>query len=231
MPLAVSNTITKKEWKEAYEESLRMIAKMPLLTISQHTPNGYSIPCGAQTCEEVDEDGDRYWDTIGDSITFGTAENYRMWRERKLADDSAEPYDALLYVATRHFKNPPPENVSRIWGNKTQGEHYHMCLLAIACRLEEMFPGRFVIFGDITRGQCLEAAEMASEILGKTVSAPDRCFPDKLWRRVEKFPLTDTEKLDAFLEVYLGTKDKELGAFLREKFNKSVLLGVSEKLG
>lgn len=40
------------------------------------------------------------------------------------------------------------------WGAKTQGEPYHMYLLAIACLMEDRLGEKAFIYGDITQGQC-----------------------------------------------------------------------------
>lgn len=228
LPMFVSNSITEEQWNEAYQEALQMAEILPCLDISNVTPKGYPIICGIRTHEREGRNGERGWHTVGDCETFGNAEDYSMHRKRQTKFFLNEPYDALFYVASLRLSiDPDDERVknkaTQIWGAKTQGERYHMYLLAIACRLEERFPKLFAVSGDITQGQCLKAAEIASKVLGRTVSAPDCCYPDRLWNRVQEFPLVDTEKVEAYMELYCGAKDGELGKFLRETIDGSIL--------
>ena len=62
-----------------------------------------------------------------------------------------------------------------LWGNKTQGEPYHMYLLSIACLIEARLGYKAFVYGDITRGQCRKAVEMANEYLDMPIDIPDRC--------------------------------------------------------
>lgn len=52
---------------------------------------------------------------------------------------------------------------------------------------------------------------------------PDRCYPDRLMKRVAALPLSDKEKLSVFEYSYLGTKDAEFGECMRKYFNEKTL--------
>ena len=84
--------------------------------------------------------------------------------------------------------------------------------------LEHELPGKVVVYGDITRGQCKKAVEIATDLVGEQIEMPDRCDLQRLYDRVKKMPLQRNEVVDAFIVLYLGNQDKEFGGFIRKGF-------------
>ena len=106
------------------------------------------------------------------------------------------------------------------WGNKTQGEAYHIYLLAIGCMIEDRLEGRACVDGDITLGQCRRAVRMATRYLERPVRLPARCVPERLYRRIRALPLKRQEVLNVFYNLYLGVPDAGCGKFIREHFSR-----------
>lgn len=116
-------------------------------------------------------------------------------------------------------KDPRFNNAYCLWGGKTQGEPYHMHLLAIACLLEARLGEKAFVYGNITHGQCQCAVELANRYLDRPIAVPACCDAKRFRERVSKLPLPENEQLVLFTSLYLGAKDAAFGAFVRNAFS------------
>lgn len=80
-----------------------------------------------------------------------------------------------------------------MWGGKSQGELYHLYLLAIACLIEDRLKHKAFVYGDITYGQCVVAVDMANKYLEKKIVLPDRCVLECLYERISVLEFTERE--------------------------------------
>ena len=139
-------------------------------------------------------------------------------------ETEAEAGDALMAALPAYLdydqKDSRFDHCYELWGNKTQGEPYHMYLLAIACLIEARLGEKAFVYGDITRGQCRKAVEMANEYLDTPIDIPARCDMDRFAKRVAKLPLSASEQLAVFERLYLGTLDGELGEYMRSIYSE-----------
>ena len=94
-----------------------------------------------------------------------------------------------------------------------------MYLLAIACLIEARLGEKAFVYGDITRGQCRRAVEMINQHLDTPIDMPARCDIERFFKRVSGLPLGEAEKLQIFIEVFLGTKNADFGEIVRELFS------------
>lgn len=77
-----------------------------------------------------------------------------------------------------------------------------------------------MVCGDITYGQCVNAAKMASDVLGEEIQPPISCRLNALHERISKFDeLNETEKLTLLMNVYLGEENDECGEFIRQHYS------------
>jgi hypothetical protein len=232
--LVISKSVTKSEWEAVYEETLRLIKNLPLAERRQVDIHGVNTMCLVKT-EEHDfpsiwsHRGERIgWATEGDLETLKRAEEYFLPRdligEDKIEEDAG---DAMLgaFPAYLDFDRDDKRftHVYREWGAKTQGEPYHIYLLAVACLIEARLGTKAFIYGDITRGQCKRAVEIANEFLENKIEMPARCYTDRLIKRVNALELSESDKLKVFEALYLGTKDAAFGEALRQYFSKKLL--------
>lgn len=210
----VSKTITDEEWLPFYEEASLMAKKFGLYDIREREFYGRKIFC-AVPVEEYEERGCRVWCASGDLKTMHNAEAFYMPRDFSKwvgATEREEMVDALLAVTGDSLYSEIKDYArwnNQLWGlwfNKTQGERYHMYLLAIACVAAEHFGNRVYIHGDITKGQCRAAAKLAGECLGREIPLPDNCDAERLCCRIEKLPLAEEDKVRIFFRTYLGDK-------------------------
>ena len=224
--LNVADTTTQAEWEPAYKESLRLIARFPIMDICRKTVHGAELFYAVHAKEHL-ENGKQVWCACGDLETMQTAEENRLWRVLPKPEQEP-PVDVLFscfwdmkldgipdrYIYNRHW---------RYWNGKTQGQPVHMYLLAVACLLEDLLPGKVLCAGDITVGQCRRAVRMASEALGREIRMPVRCDPERLYARVRAMPLAACDVVRCFCRLYLGSEDEAFGQFLRDHFSREEL--------
>lgn len=228
--LAIAKSTTKEEWTTVYEESLKMVKEFPLAEKKTVSIDGIDTICLVRTeeCETTygwkDEKTKVGWSAIGDYESMRTGEDYYLDRNLVVDSEYVETCeDAMFGVLPSYFNyDGEDERFSFIydaWGMKTQGEPYHIYLLAIACMIESRLGNKAFIYGDITKGQCIKAVQLANEVLDEQIDIPARCDTKRLMTRVETLPLTEKEKVRIFEGFYLGKKGAKFGEILREYFS------------
>lgn len=231
--LNVSKSVTAEEWKPVYEKSLLMAQKAGLYDIGFRMIHGERINCIYMTEEIVPDDEKeeirqrRYtgWSAVGSIPSYCRAETQFMPKYTR-GNEEGEKTDALLSIVS-----DADDNLWwQVWGNKTQGEPYHMVLLAIGCMAEQELGIQAIVDGDITYGQCVSAARLASELLETEIKPPIRCRWVEFADRVKKLKgLDDTGKLEFLMQYYLGRKDNNMGEYIRSHFSDDVILSFWQK--
>ena len=238
--LSISKAVTPQEWTEVYEEALCLAKELNLATRKEVKIHGidtvYLVP--VDECEQTygwnNEHVRHLWSVDGDYLYMRTAESFSMPRALvKPENVDQDAGDAMITNLTEcldyTWDDPEFGNAYCLWGGKTQGEPYHMYLLAIACFIEAKLGTKAFVFGDITRGQCKRAVEIANQFLKKPIDMPDRCYMDRFLKRVSVLPFAEEEKLEIFRSFYLGTKGAEFGAFIRKVYSEETIDAVWEK--
>ena len=231
--MSVSKTVTKREWEGVYEETLQLVKAFPLAEKREVNCRGVETICLVPTKEREiiydwnDKEKRIGWCTNGDYNTMHTAETYTLYRDM-VSDDGVDEnagdalLDALPSYLTADWVDKIYYRSYSIWDNKTQGEPYHMYLLAIACLIESRLGEKAFVYGDITRGQCRKAVELANQHLEKTIDIPARCDMDRFFKRVSKLPIGEKEQLAVFDCLYLGRKSAEYGEYLRSRYSEEL---------
>ena len=222
--LELSDTITKKEWTPVYEKSLFMAKKFGFFDFSVEKIKNQSVKCLIPTDENTFDDITG-WIVSGSFPSYKSAEG--QFTPKVFGADS---YDGEKYDILRFYEDDKPHEVSdghhikSIWCNKTQGEPYHMGLLAIGCMAEQMLGIQATVRGDITYGQCINAAQIASEVLGEEIKPPVTCRLEDLYERIEIFDdFDDYRKLSLLKRLYLGTDYNEFGEFQKKHFSEECI--------
>ena len=230
--IEISKSITVNEWRSVYDEALQLVNAFPL---SEHYVetiiNGIDTYCIVRTKEKTVK---RYgketvgWTATGDYDTLRCAEDYSLFKNYIDEDGDPNAGDAMLGVlssyADHDWDDPLCSNTYHLWNGKTQGEPYHLYLLAIACLIELRLGKKAFVHGDITRGQCKKAVEMANAVLTNPIDMPDRCDMERHWKRVSVLPIPENEQLKCFINAYLGeTNTAVFGEFIRHHFTESTL--------
>lgn len=232
--LSISKSVTKEEWKKVYEETLQLIKNFPFAERRKIKIHDIDTICLIRTEEQ--EDRDEWnpnktkigWNTIGDYDNMHVAENYYLPRDI-VEDNKVEPDagDAMLQAISVYInfdlEDERFHHTYNIWGNKTQGETYHIYLLAVAALIEARLGTKAFTYGDITRGQFKKAVEIANKYLNEPIDIPDRCDMERLLMRIKKLPLSPVDQLTVFETFFLGTQDVGVGAYVRQMFDDDVI--------
>lgn len=232
--MEISKSVTKEEWKKVYDETLLLVDKLPFAERISKSIHGIDTICLVRTKERTQQYGWNKeksrtgWFADGDYICMDTAEDYFLPRDLVEEDNvEAEAGDAIFGNLAAYlnydWKDDICSHTYKIWGAKTQGERYHMFLLAVACLIEARLGNKAFTHGDITRGQCRKAVEIANKYLKTPIEMPDRCYMNRLLNRVSKLSLSAEEKFIVFERLYLGTKDNEYGDFIRKAFSENII--------
>lgn len=212
--LSISKSVTKEEWKKVYEETLQLIKNFPFAERRKIKIHDIDTICLIRTEEQ--EDRDEWnpnktkigWNTIGDYDNMHVAENYYLPRDI-VEDNKVEPDagDAMLQAISVYInfdlEDERFHHTYNIWGNKTQGEPYHIYLLAVAALIEARLGTKAFTYGDITRGQFKKAVEIANKYLNEPIDIPDRCDMERLLMRIKKLPLSPVDQLTVFETFFL----------------------------
>jgi hypothetical protein len=221
--LLASNKVDPVQWEKAYEETLILADKMGLIEIREFEKFGQKYFAATSSIERKHPCGIG-WLAEGDAFFMATAEDFFLPRKIKEPKQEENYCDPLMYILAQEgivdFKNPYVKGVQDFWESKTQGEPYHMALLAIGCLLDDRLNGQVICGSDITYGQCKYAIEKANKILKKKIGMPLRCRMEHLYKRVRQLPIEPHQMLDAFAEAYLGAKDEQYYKFVAEHFSE-----------
>lgn len=235
--LEVSKSTTEEEWSRVYQESLVLVDAFPLAERGTITYLGKQVVCAVRTRERQQpyRGGAEYgWCAEMDYDTLNQAEDYYL--PRNLVDSKnidKEAYDAMMGALPAcldyDWNEERFDHTYSLWGAKTQGEPYHMYLLSIACLIEDRLGEKAFVYGDITRGQCRKAVEMANQYLQEPIQVPAHCDMDRLYWRIQRLPLEEIEKAEAFEHFYLGEKDQVFYQYIRRHFDAATIQAYWEK--
>jgi hypothetical protein len=172
-------------------------------------------------------DGYTGWRSDGDmktgsnTETFALIEDLRYYmdpRKDKLDNGYEILLEGLLDVQVEH-----PWCSVNIWGGKTQGEASHIYLLAIGCLICDRFPTAAYMDGDIYFGQCQRAINWANQYLSQPIHMPPTTDARRLLSRLRNAKLTDRQCLEAFFELVIAPRNREMGDSLKEFIPPQVL--------
>lgn len=232
--LLASNKVDPIQWEKAYEETLVLADKMGLIEIREFEKFGQKYFAATSSVEREFSSGVG-WLAEGDAAFMATAEDFFLPRKSRTPKQDEKYSDPLMYILAQKgivdFENPHVKKVQYLWGNKTQGEPYHMALLAIGCLLDNRLNGDAICGSDITYGQCEYAIKKANEILKEKIGMPLRCRMEDLYKRVRQLPIEPHQALNAFAATYLGAKDERYYKFVAEHFSdEEQYLFIKEKM-
>lgn len=240
--LDISRSVTRDEWEKVYEETLKLIENLPFGEICKIKIHDVEVDCFVPTREREVKCGilskkktTMGWTTYGDLESLGTGENFFLPRD--LVDDqNVEPdagdamLGALPYYMDYDWNDERFNNCYFMWGMKTQGELYHIYLLAVAALIEARLGTKAFTRGDVMLDQFKEAVEIANTYLDKPIELPCRCDMSRLANRAKNLPIPEIEQMEAFIAMYLGAKNAAFGDFLRRTFPESLLNEYWEKI-
>lgn len=224
--LAVSKSVTQQEWEKVYKETVNLVEKLPLAELRNVEIHGSDTLCVVPTKERnmfYGNEKTKGWKTSGDRESLGIAESFYLCKNLVHIElVNLDAGDAILGAIPKSLEEDNNDSkfkqVYHLWGSKTQGEDYHIYLLAVAALLENRLKEKIFAYGDVTKGQFRAAVEIANEYLEYPIEIPDSCDIERFCERVRKLPVKEVEKIEVIEEFYLGNKDTEYGEYLRNFF-------------
>lgn len=223
--LDVSKAVTKEEWADVYNESLKLIEVFPLAELEEKIFYSVKTPCLTRTKErEVDGWEQKKtrlcWSACGDMVNLRCADTFHFSKELRPGYDPSVGDAAWALLSRRNECGLDEQYAEKTFdmGVITQKYRYHWYLLSVACMVEDRLKEKAVVTGDIELSEIKEAVKMANSILKVPVSLPSCCDMNRFYERVSRLDATELEKLQVFNRFYIGNITSEYLNFVRQKF-------------
>lgn len=222
------NKINAERWGSVYKDSLKLVEHGELMFATTCDLDHPTIACHTATCLIPSNSFNGFWSCTGDSIRGSCTGFFSMkadihdyFKEGEITDhNSALEY---LYRYGKGELDPLPEEFCRVFGGDTDGAPAFMPILAIACMIASEFPNAAVVGGDLTQRSCIKACELAKEVLGREIRLPLQYDYRRLYDDLVADGKQGEELIEYFLNTYAGNNDDDFKAFLKEKFDESML--------
>jgi len=225
------NHIEDAEWEKVYEETLELIHAYPFLdSVFDDATYDCNWKYTVRTKERAIRFADNQlgWHAFGDEESLRIAESFSLVRNleyyRKETRQNGNCDDILfsrIYTypgINEQLKSFTVDKVS-VFDSKTQGEPFHIPMLAIACLIESRFPKHAIVSGDISIVQMKHAIDWANSILKQPISLTERTDNEKLLQRVKTGVKDDVAALEAFMSLQMQEHSFELGTLIRSEFS------------
>ncbi|MCG7334681.1 hypothetical protein MHZ95_05210 [Sporosarcina sp. ACRSM] len=223
--------IDASEWEKVYEETLEIINGYPFL---DSIFDDQTYHCNWQYVTRTEEraipfaDNQIGWHTIGDEQSLKIAESFVLVKDlqyyREYCGRGGNCEDILFssiydYPGINEQLKQLKVNKVHVFDAKTQGEPFHIPLLAIACLIESRFPQHAMVYGDISIGQMEKALKWANSILKKPIELTERANNGKLLMRIKQELKDEAAALEVFMDLTMREQDRELGELVRMHFS------------
>lgn len=218
----LNDGITDCEWEEVYKETLIALKNYPFADKVVVKTYGTKKYYQAERAKERDLkplcEG-KGWHTVGDLETCQYGESFVLVADNnyyKRKQDTQEVQDILKCITE-------DKQCVTVWDSKTQGEPYHVPLLAIACLIEDRLEGKVIVQGNIRMFEVEEACKWINKYVNKEVGYPVLADPHKLIIRLQKIHSKIEEQLKHFYDLYIDVLDGEVIGILEQAIGKDVL--------
>lgn len=218
----LNDGITDCEWEEVYKETLIALKNYPFADKVVVKTYGAKKYYQAERAKERDLkplcEG-KGWHTVGDLETCQYGESFVLVADNnyyKRKQDTQEGQDILKCITE-------DKQCVTVWDSKTQGEPYHVHLLAIACLIEDRLEGKVIVQGNIRMFEVEEACKWINKYVNKEVGYPVLADPHKLIIRLQKIHSKIEDQLKHFYDLYIDVLDGEVRGILEQAIGKDVL--------
>lgn len=203
-----------KDWEKVYYESIELIKAYPFGTIELEQIHGLDRKVLVRAEEQHSCNQGDYWSVCGDMGTKRIAGIFELYRDLKQylplgIESSFEYRDIILDYVDGNWNRS-------IFSGDTNGEDYHLYVLAIACLIESRFEGSAIVYGDFDKEQAELAVDWANSILNKPINLPVRARYKDLFERLKKVK-SEEVIISSFYSAICNSK--EVSVFVRDNFS------------
>ncbi len=134
---------------------------------------------------------------------------------------------SIFYVSEKYgYHNPEfGIDVFDAWGRKTQGEPYHLAILAVCICLENHFEGSGYVGGDFDLHQAQEVIKWMEGHTKKELKLPICCDQARLWKQLAKAYTNPYGAIKRYLELSKAEREDNY-KFLAEVAGRQALFEV-----
>ncbi|WP_040206380.1 hypothetical protein [Neobacillus jeddahensis] len=206
--------ISKLEWEQIYEESLRLVDAFPFAEVAEREFFGYRLPVYVKAGENIAPE--RHWTISGDLNSKRFAETFTLY------SDISHYQSAQLESSQKDILFEEDQREIDVFNSKTQGYEYHLYILAIAMLIESRLPRQSLVSGNIDYDQCVKAKQWADQYLSTPIEIPVRVDVDKLISRSAHFK-NEMDQIQ-FIKEWLIADQEEILKMIYIRITKNTFL-------
>ena len=181
--------IAPEAWENTWLESLDILQRFPI-PLARHSieqKNGQKRHVYTRKLILDKGSPKECWYLEGDLLSGQFSETFDLYRHLS-AYTKASGTEACFEHSV--FLTDEPDyadssNGLRIWDSKTQGHPFHLAVLAVGILLENRFPGKCYVYGDIEDKQIEVVLEWLDKALGKNLQAPICFDAERLFQQLD----------------------------------------------
>lgn len=202
------SAVDPEVWEAVYDETLTLLRAHPsqLLGFARRPLLGRRVTMYTTGIEQ-DHGAERRWSVAGDRRSMRFAEVFsllrshprRLTRQGELRVDDAEEAGEEDLV----LQDPELRRADRMFEAKTQGEPYHLPVVAAGLVVEARLPGSALLWGDLDEADVRQAKQWAEEVLGRALPMPVLLDAPALIHRLSR-RWTGKALIKAFMRRFLG---------------------------
>jgi hypothetical protein len=212
--------IDQGKWENAYEESLKLLKAYPFMTIAKQEVNDLERLVYTSKLEyDIDDEG-RHWGVCGDLDTKKAGETFSLFSDLRHYTRNNTTHDEVQTDILAETNKDDSRTVY-VFDSKTQGEDYHIYVLAIAMLLESRFPYSAIVRGDIDIHQAKKAQEWANQVLHNPLDLPVIVDAERLFDRLVAH-FSGVELVEAFDRLYISD-GCNIAPILIQKVDKQII--------
>lgn len=201
--------ISSQEWEETIQETWQLLQAYPFITLRQEKIGKIPRLVYSKNLEFEKDTPKHRWSVTGDAVTKKTAETFVMYH---LLSNYGEPYSGGKPLEQREgdivqdLAGDDDSNLTIVFNDKTQGEDYHLYVLAIAMLVESRLPRAAIVEGDFNIRQAAKACDWANQVLSRPIELPVLVCPERLLTRLARF-YSGRQLIDKFMGLYLNHEE------------------------
>lgn len=213
--------IDDAQWEAVFDEAVILAKSYPKRLMKFTSQEVHSATRYVLSSQIVDEE-EGTLSICGDFETRKRAEQFVIPKKKPRTRPQQELFEDVILAY--------PDNCSTIFHEKTQGEPYHIAVIALGALYESRFPKAALVSGDIDFEQCKAAVEWANKVLDIPISMPVSVEGQRLIARLK--PYVDSDSLEArFRDLFRGSETNRRMFLIEYQGKQNALTSLAKELG